>query len=135
MGNVIPITKPIEYGNDCSLCFAAGKTPKYVTATFSGITLCPGMSWPEGWDLNISYLLTQSTSIYLPCFWSWSNGYTVVSLSRVDSPYAALDISTGGFVAWFLEREYSDYCKNVWYNELDCVPSGTAQGGTGIISL
>lgn len=29
----------IEYGNDCGVC-DAGKTPKYVTVTFSGVSIC-----------------------------------------------------------------------------------------------
>jgi len=40
MGQRMP-PGPIEYGDDCLHCFAAGKTPKYVWARFSQILQCP----------------------------------------------------------------------------------------------
>lgn len=62
-----------EYGEDCE-CFDAGKTPKYYTLEFSGVTDCDCVcSWPS--DINTSFILTQEAS---PCQWSCSeNGWDV----------------------------------------------------------
>lgn len=32
--------EPIDYGNDCGACFAAGKTPEFVYARFSLVKIC-----------------------------------------------------------------------------------------------
>lgn len=57
------------YGDDCLWCFDAGLTPKVVVATFSGVQLCSGRSWPGGISLNGEWLLEQAAEV--PCMWEY----------------------------------------------------------------
>jgi len=67
--DIPPEIPPVEYGNNCTCCFDAGKAPKYIEGTFSGVQLCPGRSWPSGISLNSTWILTQKPAN--PCLWEY----------------------------------------------------------------
>lgn len=68
---------PYASGAACAACEAirfAGVTPKYVLASFSGITACPG---PGPSEYNGTYLLTQDN--LLPCTWRFDTGNALIT--------------------------------------------------------
>jgi len=60
-------TPGTNYGDDCTSCFIAGNTPKYVTAYFLGVEDCEPLVWPEKGQIPTSMLLTQDAGV--PCRW------------------------------------------------------------------
>ena len=76
----------IEMGEDCSYCGEPNSTPRYISATFSGVVLCTecmtfgGESgrWFDLLNINGTFVLEQQVN---PCVWQ----YTHTS----DSPFRA----------------------------------------------
>lgn len=74
--------KPIDYGDDCLTGWAAGKTPKYVYARFSGIETCPGASLisPNGRVFKIPQ------EEFIPCEWFYDDTVWRVEFQVAAAP-------------------------------------------------
>jgi hypothetical protein len=80
-----------DYGNDCLLCFGEGYTPKYIMASFNGISptdwIPPIPPFPPYPDPNVMIQLEQQAN---PCQWLGSNGYWRAMFEiREDGAYLA----------------------------------------------
>jgi len=130
--------EPIEYGNDCGACLAAGTTPKFVYARFSELVRCTGVGFdtcpivPNGRVFKLEQTVANncsyefSDSVYT-CLYSMRTLVTIKSrLFLYDS------ISRGIF------RHDTDPCKPegfVFTNQLSCTPGLTCgTGGIGVVT-
>lgn len=134
---------PPEFGNNCIVgqngtppLWAVDETPKYIYASFTGIELCPGKSWPAFGSLNGRTIkLTQDNvgactfnriigdaSFHLNY---QSNGNFVSWLSVVD-PHGKY---------WFKDAITSDYkCHTNFVNELPiCFWGENAKNGFAFV--
>jgi hypothetical protein len=119
--------EPIEYGNDCLLCFDPSTTPKKIRATFSGIECCPGLDGilPN----NTVFILNQSPGD--PCAWynfDYTNLY-VAFWVREPFSYLAVNrlVDPIGFV---FAGEGTTPCSLSFSNALEC-PGNNTTGGVG----
>lgn len=81
VSNKLMRAEPIEYGNDC-VCFAAGRTPKYISITFADIVLCASETDSL---LNGTWILTQKVGV--PCSWEyWNEDAACIMVALVNDP-------------------------------------------------
>lgn len=130
MGEIIPPTKPYVPGDDCLTCFDEGQTPRFVTATFSGITDC----WPGDPNGAPPGVMVLEQDPFFPCFWSVGAGWnwicawdpTAVGGSLLGLSFGAISYFTGfdpdPCVTSFVNTNICGY--GLWHG----------QGGTGVIS-
>ncbi len=119
-------------GDDCLLCsipFFNSVTPKYVLATFSGITRCPiyGGPLPNG-----AFLLTQAE--FIPCFWTVNTGqFRIEWLLAGNAELIAIG-DPGPSPVFFAGIDGAN-CKDVFDNQIEnCLLGADAFGGTGRVT-
>lgn len=101
----------IVYGNDCSLKFAAGETPKYLYARFLEIETCPDA--PATCPNDRVFKLTQDATF--PCLWQHVlDGPFMASFEYLVTPLQSrLYLRHGLFQLYFYASE--DFYTNEGY--------------------
>jgi len=137
MGQRMP-DEPIDYGNNCNVCFASGETPEYVYARFSLIDICTGVGFgtchhPPN---DRTFKLTQVVGT--PCSWRYQSALWNVYYQqwRISDGKGGLkiedDLSRGVF------EETVNACPPeglVFHNTLGCVAGTTCgTGGIGVVT-
>jgi len=122
------------YGDNCALCFEAGKTPDSVQVDFSGVVRCPGYldGIPEG-----SYTLAQTG--FNPCTFQkeewfipgdpWGPG--LIRL-RMEAGHTQLSAFLAIGINLF-EHDKAEECAKTFTNQTTC-PGGAASGGTAALN-
>lgn len=134
-----PTDPPYEYGDDCNLLipdlWAAGECPKYITAIFTGIDLCPDYEGTIADPIpnDIPIVLTQTPEN--PCQWmegydSWNIIFDASLLGQNKSGLSLLNFVFGRFA--FIGSN-ADRTLTSWPNECLCIEGKVGEGGSGRI--
>ena len=93
-----PNEYPPEFGIDCSLCYPAGETPKYLYLNIAGIELCPAASPSLPSPANGLWRLEPSA----PCIWSFDNAsYGLILVRSVGTSFLTISSISPDFVQFF----------------------------------
>lgn len=121
---------PTEYGNDCALCYAPDKTPKFLKLFFGG------MKYGELWNPLLGpapngYHDLKQTEV-APCRWTslpvndWK--ITYATLPEQSGVEAFLHLTPFGFLSYIEES-----CKRYFVNILDGPANSFYWGGWAFI--
>lgn len=136
MGQPMPDI-PIEYGDDCLICFPSGKTPKYVYARFSLIYRCTGIGKEACLIPPNDRVFKLTQQVGFPCSWRYLGG----TWECWYQPWRVADGKAGLFLNDLNLKVYFDDTRNacppegtVWHNDIDCDPPLTcAIEGVGCV--
>ena len=134
-----PTEPPYEYGDDCNNLipelWPAGQVPKYITAIFTGIELCPLFIGTPADPIpnDEPFILTQDA--INPCRWfrldvSWSIEF-IYSAGPPEKTYLTLlnrALINLAFLGWDI-----DITKTAWPNLATCAGGHVGQSGSGRI--
>lgn len=112
-----------EYGNDCTHCWAAGKTPKHIYFSITGIK--QGNWWSPGDPAPPNGIKKLTQSVGLPCLWDLSEpdanyGYNVnATQSRFVinfyNPYMSVFLKNEGKCKYFATNQYQNPTSKYYY--------------------
>lgn len=120
-------------GDNCAGCFPGGKTPKYLNATFSGVTGCPQWQCPPDAPYNGRWLLTQSGEA--PCYWYgqksvngkvYACGYQAWPVARIAITWMPTVIFDSGNLP---------ACSTVLGNSIGCDEFFCSAGGKAVVTI
>lgn len=127
-----PIT-PLVKGNDCPQCtpsiWLPGETPRFILATFSGITICPNVIPPLPKIPNGAFIMQQ----FQPCQWRFQNLDFQIELTYAGGQSKLTAHAFGP--PWF-HQVTNNPCQSNFSNTLVCDgPILFGSGGTGFVDL
>jgi len=114
------VPEPIEYGASCDTCYAAGETPLYFKAIFSGIQR--GSLWESGMPGNMNgyYDIVQDPTY--SCRWRWNSPSWQHVLYEHTPTYSFVVMTTpGGWVAFM--SDIPTHC-GTWFANAYTSPNG-----------
>lgn len=137
MGQRMP-DEPIEYGNNCSSCFALGKTPKYVYARFFLLEGCTYGWVPPCHPPPNDRLFKLTQTAISNCLWRYEQSGWKVDFRAWYPPIS------GAYLQLFDDDGYNYFSDQhtgcidegfVWTNGfLSCTGSSCAHSGIAVVT-
>lgn len=135
---IVFMGKSIEdpvYGDDCSGCFDAGKTPNIIFAAFTGMTLCDYAPCRQYGSAPLNQVLILEQDVHIPCYFVWHQGDWKAEAFVGPAP-------GGSWVALTFRAEFLVFfaddpgdCVTHFTNELTCGDPGVCgEGGSCVLA-